>query len=526
MTRAIGALIAAVALAVVPLRAQVATAPNAPAWATVTYLSGGTVYLEVGTRQGVREGTSFDVVRSGVVIAQLAAKYVSSTRAACTVTTSTSAPAVGDSVRFHPVVEAATHSLTPAGPSVTAAARWRQRPLSGRVGIRYLVIEQPDGSTLSQPALDLRLDGSRLSGTGLGVVVDVRTQRTSVSGGAGGGTVPSGQTRAYQAALTYQPGTSQARWAVGRQFATALSPVGIFDGAALDVNLERWSAGALAGTQPDAATFAPSGAITEYGAWIQRHSGAGSHTPWSATLGAIGSYAHGEINREFLYLRGTYSSSHFTVYAAEEVDANRGWKLAVEGSAITPTSTFAMAQANVSTALTISAGLDSRRSVRLYRDFSNPEIVFDDAFREGEWGEVALRASSHVRLSTDIRVSGGGPDGTAQAVTASLTANRITRLDLALRARSTRYTGPLSEGMLTSIALEAAPTNALRLSLNAGQRTSSVPGGGTPATRLTWTGADLDLAIGRSTYFMLSTYRESGTPTASIQTYGALSWRF
>jgi hypothetical protein len=47
-----------------------------------------------------------------------------------------------------------------------------------------------------------------------------------------------------------------------------------------------------------------------------------------------------------------------------------------------------------------------------------------------------------------------------------------------------------------------------------------------PTTRLTWTGADLDLALSRSFYLMLSTYRETGTPSASTQSFGGLSWRF
>jgi hypothetical protein len=214
------------------------------------------------------------------------------------------------------------------------------------------------------------------------------------------------------------------------------------------------------------------------------------------------------------------------VYAAQEVDANRGWKLEVEGSPATLSSSFATAQVNVGNALTMSAGFDSRRSVRLYRDFLNPEIVFDDAFRQGTWGELSLRLSSRIRLSTDARSSGGGIEGGAQAITASLYANRLTSLQLGLRLRSTRFTGPGSEGTLTSVALEAAPTNAVRLSLNAGQRSSAVPHTTLPATHLTWTGVDLDLALGRSVYLQLSTYRESGIANATIQSYGAFSWRF
>ena len=506
------------------LGAQSTPAPApAVAWAVVTYLSGTTIYLEVGSRNGVREGTTFTVMRGGISIAELSAKFVSSTRTACAVTTSTTMPIVGDSVRFVPVPE-------PKATAVAAGAASRPKPrvspLRGRVGIRYLVLDQGDAGKLTQPSLDLRLDGSQLGGTPLGVAVDVRTQRTSMSGGSGTGTVPDGQTRVYQAAMTMQRGVAGTRWAVGRQFATALSPIGIFDGAALDINGVKWSGGMLAGTQPDAATFAPSGSTTEYGLWIQRHGNAGTAAPWSATVGAIGSYDRGEINREYLYVRGTVSSRHFSLYAAQEIDANRGWKQTIEGSFATFTSSFVTAQFNIGDALSLSGGLDSRRSVRLYRDFLNPEIVFDDAFRQGEWGEASLRISRHLRVSSDIRTNGGGTDGSSRAMTGAFYATQLTPLGLSLRARSTQYSGPLSEGTLTSATLEAAPRGALRLSVNGGVRTSSVPGSGLAATRLTWAGGDLDLAIGRSWYLLLSTYRESGTSTASIQTYASLTWRF
>ena len=36
----------------------------------------------------------------------------------------------------------------------------------------------------------------------------------------------------------------------------------------------------------------------------------------------------------------------------------------------------------------------------------------------------------------------------------------------------------------------------------------------------------MDVALGRSVYLQLSTYRESGTASASIQSYGSFSWRF
>ncbi len=517
-----GAAMAVIASAVLPMvaGAQRPALQAAPlTWARVTYLSGPSVYLEVGTNDGVVVGTAMDVVRHGTVVAVLAAKYVASNRTACTITRSDSTVVVGDSVRFVP---ARTAPATIAGATATRSTRHRA-PVRGRVGVQYLALRDAGGSSLTQPAFDLRLDGSHIGGTAVGLAVDVRAQRNTVSG-AMAGTAPAGLTRVYQAALILEPLSARSTWTLGRQFASALSPVGIFDGMALDIHGRAWSEGILAGTQPDAATVAPSLGTTEYGLYVQRHNVAGTSAPWNATLGAVGSYDQGAINREYLYARGVYGSRRWSLYAAEEVDVNRGWRRGVEGSLMTLTSTFATAQWSVTDAFQLSGGFDSRRSVRLYRDFVNPETVFDDAMRQGTWAGFSWRLGSHLRISADGRNSFGGSDGNTQSATGGLALERITVLRLALRLRATQYRGPASQGSLSSATLEMAPTPFLRISANGGVRSSAAAG--VAATRLTWTGADVDWAIGRSLFLTASTYRERGGPTATTQTYAGLSWRF
>ena len=50
---------------------RVAAQDPAFAWTRVTYLSGNSVYVDAGTRDGVREGSRLEVVRGGVVVADL-----------------------------------------------------------------------------------------------------------------------------------------------------------------------------------------------------------------------------------------------------------------------------------------------------------------------------------------------------------------------------------------------------------------------------------------------------------------------
>jgi len=165
--------------------ARASTAQPPRAWAHVTYISGASIYLDAGTRAGLKEGSRLEVVRGNAVIAELAVAYVSSTRSSCIVVTSSSAVAVGDSARFTPIVAVVAQAAREAAPTdsararaeVRAGARASARPIRGRLGVRYLSLQQAgEGvtSTLTQPAFDIRLDGRNIGGTPFGLVVDVR----------------------------------------------------------------------------------------------------------------------------------------------------------------------------------------------------------------------------------------------------------------------------------------------------------------------------------------------------------------
>lgn len=517
-----------------PRPADLAPPSQATAWAHVTYISGPSVYLDAGTRAGLREGSRLQVVRGSTVIAELVVAYVSSSRASCTVASSAAAVAVGDSARFTPVRDAGpapARVVASADSSARSRARRTARPIRGRVGVRYLTMEQGSGTattTLTQPAFDLRLDGQRLNGTPLGLVVDVRAYRQSFQRPSGSALTNS--TRVYQTALLWTPADAGVRVAIGRQFSSALSSVGLFDGAALDVNRRHWSAGGFSGSQPEPRTFGYSGEVREHGAYVQWHNGPNEGAPWALTAGAIGSYAGGEIDREFGYLQGMFNNRHVSLYATQEIDVNRGWKAGVESSGATPTSTFATLRLSPTDAFSVYGGYDNRRSVRLYRDFLDPETAFDDSFRQGAWGGASLYLLGHLRVSGDARTSRGGAAGTADSYTGSVHLSRLTPLQLGVQLRSTRYTGVLASGDLTSASLEFTPFGTLRLQANGGRRTDSrtADAQGNPLTdsRTTWWGLDADVGLARSVYLMVSTYRETGALTRNLQSYVALSLRF
>jgi hypothetical protein len=226
-------------------------------------------------------------------------------------------------------------------------------------------------------------------------------------------------------------------------------------------------------------------------------------------------------------VQGIYVDRRLSVFVAQEVDHNSAWKQDLGERAISPTSTFATVRVRATNEVSLFAGVDNRRQVRLYRDFVNPETEFDDAFRRGAWGGVQLSGWHHLMLSADARTTSGGEAGTARAYTASAGVAQLFPVDLTVGYRGTRYTSRDLDGWLHSVSLGATPAGRLRVDLNGGVRTERDALDIPERSTLTWLGLDLDLGVGRSWYLMLSGYheREDGGGWTE-QGYAGLSFRF
>ena len=526
-------------------------------WARVTYLAGRSIYIDAGREDGVEVDASLDVVRRGTVVATLRATVISTHRASCEIVHGDSVSvAVGDSVRFVapfaagrvalaaqdtagrvPPVNADSVSPRDSGRASPASTRpgqsLRAAGIRGRVGVRYLVVSETGaGTRFSQPSADVRIDGARIAGSPLGITIDARGRRTMATRADTVGAQVDSRTYVYQMAVSVAtPGGG--RIAVGRQFSEAFANVSLYDGVSVQLNRQRWGTGVFAGTQPAPATMGYARDVREFGTYVQAHNeNAGQR--WALTLGGIGSYHANDPNREFAFGQLSVSSSRVSLLATQEVDYNRGWKVAAGERTVQPTSTFLSAHVRPSSSFTIYGGFDSRRNVRLWRELENPETEFDDRFRQGLWGGASLRAGPHVRLSADVRSSDGGGTigGRATAAGGVLSIDGVGWSLLGVRARSTRYTSPWLEGWLHSGSLSVSPLKGqLRLEIEGGLRAeANRPGvavtGMSGDNRVRWLTLDGEVALGRSWYVVLTGTRETGGWAPITQSYGSLSWRF
>ncbi|MEO6209471.1 MAG: hypothetical protein ABIQ10_05015 [Gemmatimonadaceae bacterium] len=537
--------VALVALSWSARKAEAQGIPDSVAGRTiVTYVTGQSVYIGAGRLDGVWLGSRVMIVRGGGPVAELRVRYLSSHGASCEASASASSILPGDSVRFS--VEPATSPSHDSSVTTVAAARprsaramsWsRSAGIRGRVGVSYLLVSPRDSTQgrISQPAADLRVEGYNVGGSSLSFVVDARTRRTYLDPAAGASSSDGG-TRVYQASLSWTDVHSGARVTLGRQYSNPLSPVSLYDGATAELDKQRWAVGLFGGTQPDYQSLSFSGAIREYGGYLQLHQA--KRTPdqfglfkrWSITLGGIDSYDYSSLNREFMFAQVQYADRRLFLFATQEVDYNRGWKRDLGEAVLAPTSTFATAQLQLTDAVSVHTGFDNRRNVRLYRDFISPETSFDDSFREGYWGGVNLTAFRHLRLGVDARASSGGSSGRANSYTGTAGLERVFPFEGGLRFRATQYTSDRVNGWLYSGAVGVTPAWRLHLELNGGTREDRYPPGiltsDSPAASVRWIGVDADVGLARSWYLLLSGSRTSGGGEGNDQLYFTLSYRF
>ncbi|HUL03325.1 MAG TPA: hypothetical protein VLV16_08880 [Gemmatimonadales bacterium] len=509
-----------------PVRAQDSAATR---FARVTYLTGASVYLDAGRLDGLREGTRVEIVRGRTAVAVLKVAYLASHQASCDIVTTAAALVVGDSARFVPIVVPRDSGLAQPVPATALARRGTTPPgLRGRIGIEFLGVDQLEAGVggFTQPGMSLRVDGHPLGEPAVTVAVDIRARRT-YSSLSDGTPLTDARNRVYQAALTFGAPGSVGRATVGRQISPNLASVGMFDGVLAEVNQPGWSAGMFGGAQPDPIGLQFSTQILEAGAYVQGHSSPGAANRWALALGASGSYDSGQANREFAFVQTSFLSPRFWMLLTQELDYYRPWKRMTGGSAVSPTSTFALLRYRLTGSMTLDAGFDNRRNVVLYRDVVNPVTAFDDAYRQGVWGGWSVRVNRRFLFAADARSSRGGPAGRADAYSVSFIAGPFSSLGMRFRSRTTRYLSDQPPGWLQSVAIGIEPGSRLHLELNGGVREQWNPLTD-PASNswVNWIGVDLDMDVAGSWYFVMSANRETGGFDGNNQVYGGLSYRF
>jgi hypothetical protein len=486
----------------------------------VTYVTGASVYVDAGREQGLAPGDRLEVRRDGEPIAILSVSEVSGSRADCSILESSATPAIGDSVRI----------LTASAGEESKPGKNRRPELGirGRIGVQYLAVRDgtDDYGDYSQPAFDLRLDASQMGGSPWGLFVDARARRT-YRDLSDGGSDDDSRTRIYRLALSHESANGPWSFVAGRQYSPSLANVSIFDGLSGAYNRERWSAGIFSGSQPDAEDFGYNGDIREHGLYVEFRSPAASPRSWSLTTGLVGSYEDSEVNREFAYLQGRFRGERLMAYVVQEIDINRDWKSDEAGeSSLEATSSLVSLRFKASESISLFGGFDNRRNVRLLRDRETPITEFDDSFRHGIWAGASFRLAERLSLALDARSRGGDDAGDSHAYTARLGVSRLSRRNVGIHLRSTRYDNPQMEGWLYAVDVGLDLGTRLYFLAEAGLRDEESEISPLFDDSLSWLSVELDIDLARRWYLLVALEQTSGDLEDYGQLFTRLSYRF
>jgi hypothetical protein len=398
--------------------------------------------------------------------------------------------------------------------------------IHGSVAVGYLGVADHSGNDggYSEPVTGVRVAGYGLNGSPVDVDVNVRARRSSYSTFAGGDQTTQ-RVRAYSLSVAYRFGP-QDRLIIGRQYAPMLDGMEIFDGIQYAYDGARWGGGVLAGLQPDVADLSFSSDVREYAGYFNVHNVPGAKSRWAFTTGLVGAYATSVVSREYLFLQGTYDSRWLTLFASEDVDFNRGWKVDVAGlSTVELTGTFLSLRIHAATWVDLSAGYDDRKNVYQYWDYIDPLVVFDQTHRQGTWGGASFRAGRHVDIGVEAKKVDGGAPGPANSYSLTFAAQRFTRANFGVRLRGTHYSNLQSSGDIYGLAADVSVASGVHFSF-AGGRLQDTNVDPALDRHLTWYGLDMDASIGRHWYLLLSAERDTGTFEDQDQISASVMFRF
>lgn len=501
----------------------------------ISYLAGRSAYVDAGQFEGLAVGDTVNVERDGVAIAALRVSFVSTHRASCDTLWTRRPLVVGDAVGFWRDLrrQAATEDSVrtaqarvdsirrvavlapPKGRAAVRNARTR-----GRIGGRWLSVATDAGARYQQPALELRAEQRDALSGHMDAIVDIRGRRTMRSSDAG--TQVEQYSRVYRAAVTLRDERDHRRLTLGRQSSPTLASISLFDGGLAETGNDRHTYGVFAGTQPDPVRYRWSHELVEAGGFVEWHQKPLSAQRWSLSTGAVTSRAGSQTNRDFAFAQGWWFSKGLSASLAQELDMNSGWKRSAGEPALSWTSTFATLRVPVTRAVALQSGYDNRRNVRLWRDRDTPETDFDDRYRQGAWGGISAEALDHVRSGFEVRTGSGGDHSDTWSWNGEV--HHLSRWRAGVRARFSSFQSPGSESRLRSFGAGLDPIASSHFEFTLGSRLTRDRLSGVEE-RETWTGLDLDMALGGRWYVNGGWEHQSGLAGATNQLQAGVSVR-
>jgi hypothetical protein len=435
-------------------------AATEPVSTEILYLSSSSVYVGKGSADGLTEETVLTVHRDGRELGRLQVSYLAEHSASCKIVLAGNALALGDEVRFLPTAPlfvdpdlGKPEPIKPwEGKPLELAEREAVSELSGRAALEWKLFKDggDTGEDFQQPALSLRLNAKRIWNRPLDFRLRLRSKYSERSRVIDADRPETEWLhRLYEAALVWNDETRPYTLSLGRLYTRDLSAAGNWDGLQIDWRLdERWRVGVLYGGDPGRTDSEPDFANTKLGAYLAFEQGQVGRRGLRASLGAVGSYADGEVSRELLALRGTLWRDKLSLVGGAELDLNRDWREEAAGESSTLSRLNTLLRYRASETLSLNLAYDRYASVRDALNQEIPDSLWTDLRQSGLRAGIDYRLFGFMRLggSVGFRDRDDRPDGVHLPIYAngylgmSDLANSGVSLRLAYAFADSRYT--------------------------------------------------------------------------------------
>jgi hypothetical protein len=550
MATALGRLFLLVGLLSAPLQAAEETAGRVPGPAAgpgfvVSHVSGARVYLNGGRARGLVEGTTLELRRDGVPIANLIVEFVADHSASCRVVEGSTVPVPGDRAVLaaaEPVLAAAEPILAASSSregAATGTAPEPERPQRSSAPEQYPAPKEPLSSAPpAKPTLWGQASGSislgwrgfadsgpfdrgwSESGARFSLrLLDVaqsawslraRMRRREITRDRDWSTRnprTESDDRLYELSMVYEKPEGRAIVHLGRLSASPFVSLGTLDGALGQFAVSRHVAlGGFYGSAAEVEEIGFQSLGEKYGAYARLFStppgqGSTSRLVSALVVGVIGEYDGGEVSRQYMALETRLRhGSRWHLFQRAELDLQSGWRQELTGRSSQLSNLSLSSSLRVSSSVQLLLSYDQFRPYRDAETRDTPEQLFDDVLRQGLRAGISFGGARGLRGSTLFGLrreqEGGGSTYSLQTTLLYSARNR-----LFYGADLSGWGGDVSDGYLATVNVGRAFTGGhdARLTLGHSSTTAAIAEG---ARTQDWVrlGGRLDLPAGLFVY--------------------------
>ncbi|MBT7788564.1 MAG: hypothetical protein HN757_06770 [Calditrichaeota bacterium] len=484
----------------------------------VKYISKSAVYVDAGRINGIEVGDRGTVIRGIEIIAHMEVIFVADNSASCRIVESKTPLKVGDQVTMiveKPVISLDTTSsntpksvITPRVKTDTELiARTRKEltnQFSGRLGLQYYSQDNLDefDNDFIQPSYFLRFRIENIYGSYHSLSLRMKGRKNIRDSNLHDISSSSWNNRTYELSIMFDNPNSNFSYNAGRIIPSQVSGLGLMDGISFEYKLhEKYQIGIFGGTEPDYETSNYSSEEVKSGIFLtfDNRNLQGSRIRTTGAL--LGVYKAGEIDREFVYIRNSYSyKSKTSFYQSGEININRDWRRDKSNNTLEISNFQTSLRWSPVRAFSLNLGYNNLRNVRNADNRTVADSLFDDALRQGFRAGCIFRLPDNIRFSINGNVRSRSSDNSSTYATSSnlsYTDRRISRIRF--NGRGSYFSNKYSEGLQFSFSANRNITSDLGAGIEVGVRDYTLISSST-TLRNNWLKLDADYRISRSLY--------------------------